>query len=142
MDSKRMRFAVGIAIIVGAVVYLVASSTASTKMYYLTVPELFARGDGAKDIPLRVSGRVVSGSIDRELNQSVLRFEIADPKHPNEVLHVVYRRATVPDTFKDGADAVVEGRYAKDDVFEARSLFAKCPSKYESMKPPTGGVSS
>ena len=37
----------------------------------------------------------------------------------------------VPDTFVDNADVVVEGRLAGDGTFEAHTLLAKCPSKYE-----------
>jgi cytochrome c-type biogenesis protein CcmE len=38
----------------------------------------------------------------------------------------------VPDVFADEVEAVVEGVYAKNDVFEADTLLAKCPTKYES----------
>jgi cytochrome c-type biogenesis protein CcmE len=38
----------------------------------------------------------------------------------------------VPDTFKDRADAVVEGKVLADGTFEADHLQAKCASKYES----------
>ncbi|MGB2691963.1 MAG: cytochrome c maturation protein CcmE [Thermodesulfobacteriota bacterium] len=34
--------------------------------------------------------------------------------------------------FADDVEAVVEGVYAKNDVFEADTLLAKCPTKYES----------
>src|SRR5678809_1770760 len=37
----------------------------------------------------------------------------------------------VPDTFKDRADAVVEGKVLADATFEADHLQAKCASKYE-----------
>lgn len=142
MTAKRLRFPIGIAAIVAAVGYLVFSSTASTKMYYLTVPELVAKGEEAKSLPLRVSGHVVKGSIQRAAERSELRFQIADPTHPEHVLPVVYRRAAVPDTFKDEAEAVVEGRISADGTFEAKTLFAKCPSKYEAKELPTEGVTS
>lgn len=137
-----MRFVIGIAAIVAAIGWLVISSTASTGAYYVTVPEFYAKNDMVKGRPLRVSGHVVAGSIEREAAKSELRFAISDPAHPEQTLRVVYRRAAIPDTFKDGAEAVVEGRVTPEGVLEAKTLFAKCPSKYESKQPPTGPVSS
>ena len=37
----------------------------------------------------------------------------------------------LPDTFVDEAEVVVEGEIGADKVFEAHTLLAKCPSKYE-----------
>ncbi len=142
MNPKRLRFPIGIAVILAAIGWLVLSSTASTSTYYVTVPEYFTKGDEVRDRPLRVSGKVVTGSIQRQAERSELRFQISDPVHPEQTLAVVYRRAAIPDTFKDGAEAVVEGRVGADGVFEAKTLFAKCPSKYESKQMPPGPVSS
>ena len=40
-------------------------------------------------------------------------------------------RDPLPDTFKDGAQALVEGRVTPDGHFEAEQIQAKCASKYE-----------
>ena len=37
----------------------------------------------------------------------------------------------IPDTFKDGTKALVEGKAASDGVFQATHIEAKCASKYE-----------
>ena len=37
----------------------------------------------------------------------------------------------IPDTFVDGADVVVEGQIDGSGTFQAHTLLAKCPSKYE-----------
>ncbi len=37
----------------------------------------------------------------------------------------------LPDTFKDGAEVLVEGKYHREGYFDAQMLMAKCPSKYE-----------
>ena len=71
-----------------------------------------------------------------------LQFKAADPDNPNTVVRVHYK-GVIPDTFKEEADVVLEGVLipkgstgsagvvAQEDRFEARTLFAKCPSKYE-----------
>ena len=49
----------------------------------------------------------------------------------SQTIDVAYA-GIVPDVFADEVEAVVEGVYAKNDVFEADTLLAKCPTKYES----------
>ena len=39
--------------------------------------------------------------------------------------------APLPDTFKDGAEALCDGSYQADGTFEAKTVQAKCASKYE-----------
>ena len=45
---------------------------------------------------------------------------------------VVYR-GLLPDTFNDqeNVEAVVEGRFREDGVFEATTVLTKCGSRYE-----------
>ena len=38
---------------------------------------------------------------------------------------------TLPDTFKDGAQAIVEGDYNPNGMFRADKVQAKCASKYQ-----------
>jgi cytochrome c-type biogenesis protein CcmE len=38
----------------------------------------------------------------------------------------------LPDTFKDGAQALADGRLGPDGVFHANKIQAKCSSKYQS----------
>ena len=40
-------------------------------------------------------------------------------------------RDPLPDTFKDGAQALVEGKLIPDGRFQAEQVQAKCASKYE-----------
>ena len=37
----------------------------------------------------------------------------------------------LPDTFRDGAQALADGRMGRDGVFHASKIQAKCASKYE-----------
>jgi cytochrome c-type biogenesis protein CcmE len=56
-------------------------------------------------------------------------FRLQDKDNPAKVLTVDFRGA-VPDTFKPGAEVIVEGGF-KGEVFHASTLMTKCPSKYE-----------
>jgi cytochrome c-type biogenesis protein CcmE len=44
----------------------------------------------------------------------------------------------VPDIFKAGTNVVVDGHIGSDGIFHARSLQAKCPSRFSSSSPPAG----
>jgi cytochrome c-type biogenesis protein CcmE len=49
-----------------------------------------------------------------------------------------------PDTFKDNAQALAEGRFGRDGVFRATNIQAKCASKYapkQNGQPAAGGQS-
>ena len=46
-------------------------------------------------------------------------------------LNVAYEgRDPLPDTFKDGSQALADGRMGPDGVFHAQEIQAKCASKY------------
>ena len=49
----------------------------------------------------------------------------------DRTLPVVYSGTEAPpDTFKDNAQALAEGRFGRDGVFHATNIQAKCASKY------------
>jgi cytochrome c-type biogenesis protein CcmE len=50
-------------------------------------------------------------------------------------------RDPLPDTFKDGAQALVEGRVTPDGTFVAEQVQAKCASKYEAAPGAAAGTS-
>jgi len=42
-------------------------------------------------------------------------------------------KGTLPDIFKPGITVVVEGTLGDDGVFRARTLLAKCPSRFSTQ---------
>jgi cytochrome c-type biogenesis protein CcmE len=96
-------------------------------VYYLSVTEFLEQPQRDRS-GFRINGKVVTGSIERLAGGQDVAFRMSDG---TSALAVRYH-GIVPDTFVDGADVVVEGRFAPDRVFEAHTLLAKCPSKYES----------
>ena len=120
----RLKYFIGGAIILLVMGWLVLSNIQEASAQYLTVEELLAQG--SSDRMVRVSGLVVGETIDWDPQQLILRFEIADD---GGNLPVVYKGVR-PDMFRDGAQAVIEGKYSSGGVFEASTLLLKCPSKY------------
>jgi cytochrome c-type biogenesis protein CcmE len=128
MNKKKVKFVVGSAIVLAAVVALAVSSMEGSKAYYQTVPELRTMGEKAEGRRVRVAGNVVPGSIER-LGEGVVTFTIA---YEGEELGVRYvGRGPLPDTLVDRAQAVAEGTLQPDGSFEATLVQAKCASKYE-----------
>ncbi|PYV13734.1 MAG: hypothetical protein DMG07_13575 [Acidobacteria bacterium] len=127
MKNAKTKFVVGGAVIVAALGYLGFVGMQQSKAYYITVDEFRSMQGQLQGKTLKVAGDVVEGSIDR--TQRPLQFTIS---HQGQSLKVHYvGKDVIPDTFKDGAKAVVEGTIATDGTFEARHIEAKCASKYE-----------
>jgi cytochrome c-type biogenesis protein CcmE len=125
--SKRAKFMIGGLIVALVIGYLIFTSIQGSTAPYLTVAELQGRGPSIYERNVRVAGVIQGESIDWDAEDLILRFEIADE---GGRLPVIYKGLR-PDMFQDGAQAVVEGRYTEEGVFEAHNLVLKCPSKYE-----------
>jgi cytochrome c-type biogenesis protein CcmE len=74
---------------------------------------------------IRLGGLVKERSIVRDSNLSV-RFEVTDGKRQ---IPVVYR-GVLPDLFREGQGAVVEGALDSDGVFKADTILAKHDEAY------------
>ncbi len=121
------KFAALIVVIVGTLVWLAVGGVSESKTYYKTIQELGQMGDSAQGKRLRVAGDVTSGSIVR--NGREVEFQL---QQENKRLKVVYDGTDpLPDTFRDGAQALADGRMGQDGVFRASKIQAKCASKYE-----------
>lgn len=127
------RFAIGAAVIVAAVAWLIAEGVSQTGVYYLTPTELAARVAGDTtfyDLGLKVGGaRVEPGSVTRDAATQQVDFIMTDGRQRYPVSY----RGLVPDTFTDADDieVIVEGRLGRDGVFHATEVLAKCGSRYE-----------
>ncbi len=129
MRKRNLKFVVGGAIVAVAIIYLVYSGIQKTALYYLTVSEFRNRGDETYGEAVRVNGKVLDGSIRWESKEGALYFTIIDEQNKLPIIH----KGVAPDTFRGGAEVVIEGRYAPEDIFEADKIMAKCPSKYEAQ---------
>ncbi len=129
--KARLKFILPLFVIVSLVSWLVFAGVKDSMVYYMTVDELLEDVPDIYGQKVRVSGTVVSGSIQNELRDS-LRFTIEAGEGRLDVEY----DGIIPDIFADGVEAVVEGRLSEDNVFDADLLLAKCPTKYESEEAP------
>lgn len=130
------KFGAIMVVIVGSLIWLASSGVADTKTYYKTIPELQKMGKEAEDHKLRVGGDVQPGSIVKRGVETAFVLHQGDT-----LLSVLYTGSDpLPDTFRDNAQALADGRLGSDGVFRANKIQAKCASKYEA-KPNQKGVS-
>ncbi len=125
---KKKRFIIGGIIVILAMSYLGFMSFQSSATYYYEVSELLEQGSPIYGENVRVSGQVAPGSLEQETTGLILRFTITDVDTEDN-LPVIYQ-GVVPDTFKVGNEVVIEGYLNSDDIFQANTLLAKCPSRY------------
>ena len=89
---------------------------------------------------MRVEGTLVKGTLVRRDQPCEYRFKVAKK---GVELPVRFAQCVVPDTFRDmpGMDVSVtaEGKLKDTGYFEASSIMAKCPSKYEMKERAKGG---
>jgi cytochrome c-type biogenesis protein CcmE len=124
--STRGKFALGVVIILGTLGWLGWVGVSQSKTYYHTISELQTLHGSARQQRMRVSGNVKAGSIQHREGQIDFALE-----EQGKILNVSYvGRDPLPDTFKDGAQALVEGRDMPDGHFQAEQVQAKCASKY------------
>ncbi len=123
---RKKRFLIGGITVFLALGYLVFMGFQDSVTYYYTVSELMEQGSSIYDENVRVKGQVAPGSVEQEATGRILRFTIIDGE---ESLSVTYQGA-VPDTFKVGAEVIVEGQFNSNGIFQAHTLMPKCPSRY------------
>jgi cytochrome c-type biogenesis protein CcmE len=132
----RAKFLIGSGIIVVTLISLAYVGFTQSKTYYHTISELGTLHGAALHQRMRVSGNVRAGSIEHVAGRVDFVLE-----EQGKSLAISYTgRDPLPDTFKDGAQALVEGRLAPDGRFNAEQVQAKCASKYEATPNQTPGA--
>lgn len=132
MRNQKLKFGIGIGIILVVATWEAISGFQQSKTYYVTVNEL-THGQTARR-RVRVGGIITPGSIERRAG--TLKFRLAQDANSIPVTYV--GTDTLPDTFKDGAQAIIDGDYLAGGEFRAEKVQAKCASKYQAA-PATAG---
>ena len=108
---------------------MVFSGLSENTVYFLNVSE--ARAATADKLQAaRLFGTVAPDNLLKNVDGPGASFLLQDKDDAGLTLPVVYKGA-VPDTFKAGAEVIVEGGLQPDGRFMAKTLMTKCPSKYQ-----------
>ncbi|MBS1252369.1 MAG: Cytochrome c-type biogenesis protein CcmE [Anaerolineales bacterium] len=125
--AGRGKFLVGGLIIIAAIVFLVVNTFQATAVFYLTPSELLDQASSLYGEDMRLAGTIDKRSAEWDAESVTLKFDVFEGR---DVVPVVYN-GPKPDTFEMAEAVTIEGVYRQDGVFEAKSLFLQCPSKYE-----------
>jgi cytochrome c-type biogenesis protein CcmE len=125
--KAKTKFGIGIGIILISLSALAWIGAKQSQTYYHTVAEISSLSSTAMHQRIRVGGDVAAGSIKQMPGR--IDFVLTEEGKKLPVSYV--GRDPLPDTFKDGAQCLVEGHAMPDGRFVAEQLQAKCASKYE-----------
>jgi cytochrome c-type biogenesis protein CcmE len=122
--KKLALIAAGLAALAAATA-LVLNAFESNLVFFFT-PTQVAKGEAPMDRTFRIGGMVEEGSLRREPDGLTVSFVITDRLNR---LPVTYK-GILPDLFKEGKGAVVQGRLKADGLFVADQVLAKHDENY------------
>jgi cytochrome c-type biogenesis protein CcmE len=111
-------------VVAAAAVALMATSSVQGAMTYYVTPTEIAADPGLARGNLRVGGMVVPGTVER--SGASVQFRLTDGAHDLDVLS----RDTLPETFRAGQGAVVEGTVGADGVLDADRVMVRHSNEY------------
>jgi cytochrome c-type biogenesis protein CcmE len=124
IKSKPIIISAVILIVIG---YLIYTGLRDTMVFYLTVSEVLAKPPEDLTQTQKVGGMVSAESVQWDPKTLKLSFKLED----RQANLIVNYSGVVPDSFKPGAEVIVEGTYRGDGNFWATTIMPKCASKYE-----------
>lgn len=126
--KKHRKVIIGSVILAIAIAALGYTAFMGNTTYYYDIGDYLGRSTETHNQNTRISGLVSPGSYK---DGFTLYFTLEDLTGSGESIAVSYS-GSVPDTFKEGQQVVVEGKMADDgQTFVASQLIIKCSSKYE-----------
>jgi cytochrome c-type biogenesis protein CcmE len=144
-QSERLKFLLGGALILGAVLYLVLTGTIAGARYFISVETLLSKADYVGET-VRITGAVLGDSIVYDAATGDLAFTIVhvpdefddlatalneavnDPTRTK--LHIRMTNQVMPDLLTNEAQAILTGELSEDGVFYGTELNLKCPSRF------------
>ena len=128
MRRPRIATLVGLALVVGAFLALVAMSLTSAIVYFVTPTEIAADPPSGS---VRLYGIVEPGSVRWSSPTSTLSFRITD----GATTVAVTSRSLPTGLFRDGIGVVLAGRVTGPATFGADEILVKHSEVYEPLKP-------
>ncbi len=117
-----IRWSVPALVVAACVGYLIYSASGGSAEYYLTVSQLRSHS---------VAGDVrVAGVVQSDVQKTDRGLHVTFTEKDGTASMPVDYTGTLPDIFRPGITVVAEGRLGNDGIFHARTLLAKCPSRF------------
>lgn len=124
--NRPFRIATASAVIAAVIGYVAYLGASSSWRYYVVVDECVAEADRLAGKRLRVSGRVVPGTLAVSGDRRSASFRLSG----HESAIPVQCNGTLPDNLKEEMDIVVEGILQPDGRLRGDRVITRCASKY------------
>ena len=111
-------------VIILSAVLLILYNTRENVSYFYTPSEI-DKSDIIINKIIRIGGFVENDSFNK-ISSSSFKFKITDEK--TSIL--VTFKGILPDLFREGQGAVIEGAFVNNDIFNATNVFAKHDENY------------
>ena len=112
--------------------YFALMAFTNATMYYYTVSELQTLDSSIHQSVIRVNGKLVPSSYNREVDSTISEFSITDGQNSLQTQH----DGILPDLFfNKHSEIILQGRFTKEKTFVTETVTVKCPSKYITENP-------
>jgi cytochrome c-type biogenesis protein CcmE len=125
LRHKRIALIVGGLAILAVAAALILNAMNSSIVFFFT-PTQVAANEAPKNRAFRIGGLVKEGSIRRESDGITIQFVVTDTAQNIPV----FFKGILPDLFKEGKGAVVQGQISGDGRFVATEVLAKHDENY------------
>lgn len=125
-NRKRALLIVSLVVVGGALLTLVFTSFTGSLVYFHTPTEILAKSQEMSGRKVRIGGMVQEGSLNKEPGTMKIRFQVIDGSSRIPVFY----DGMVPDLFREGQGAVVEGIWQPGGEFRADTILAKHSEDY------------
>lgn len=124
---KRFVFVIGGLVAVSLAAFLVVNAFKNAWVYFYSPSDVVAKKD-TLDLArtMRLGGLVKAGSIQRQENGLTVNFVVTDVASDIPVQFT----GILPDLFREGQGAVMEGKLTPEGVFYAEQVLAKHDETY------------
>ena len=127
LSAHRLKVFIGLGVVVVALGYLMFMALQSATVYFYTVGELQEIGPSETGKVLRVSGKLVPSSFNREAGTTLAHFSLTDGTDTLVAVH----EGVLPDLFfNEHSEIILEGSYTEAGIFQSHNVIVRCPSKY------------
>jgi len=127
MTTRQKRFvAIGLSMAALAITTVLVLNAFRSNLVFFFTPTQVATGEAPKGRSFRIGGLVETGTLSREGNGLTVHFVVTDLANRIPVTYT----GMLPDLFKEGKGAVIQGRLMPDGSFLASEVLAKHDENY------------
>lgn len=126
----KPKYIAALAVLTGALGYLVFAGLGQNLVYFITPSEYFQQAARFENRQVRLGGLVKDGTIDYNPHTLELRFMVTDGV---KFIPVKSRGTAPPAMFAENRGVVIEGRF-QDQTFVSEHLMVKHSETYQAPK--------